>query len=342
MWQFDRLTTSRLARCSAMRARVLRARRTRASFLFMATALSSFFRLESSGSAGDSRVTASVKNRFVLLTVALFFLRLLDHNPLADVANALALVRLGWTVGPNLGRDLPDLLLVDALDHDLRLQRRFDLHTLGHPVHHRMRKTQRQIEFVARGLGAISDADQRELLFVTVDHALDHICDQSAQGAVHRTYLSVDRLEHQRVAVLFNGDGGPELARQRSERTLDRDFARADIHFDLRRQLDRVIAYARHVLLSVTQRCTALRRRRRWRVPCDRSSRRARSRRWRFPVRSSPAGCRPCLCRCASPASTPARFSRSPAGPRSTSARSPAAAWPRRRRRRNLRCSLRP
>src|ERR1700687_315395 len=164
MWQFDRLTTSRLARCSAMRARVLRARRTRASFLFMTQTpvLSSSFRLESSSSAGDSRVTASVKSRFVLLTVALFLLRLFDDDPLADVANALALVRLGRTVGPNLGRDLPDLLLIDPLDHDLRLQRRFRLHAFGHPVHHRMRKAQRQIELVARGLCAISDADQRE------------------------------------------------------------------------------------------------------------------------------------------------------------------------------------
>src|ERR1700719_4515648 len=261
MWQFDRLTTSRLARCSAMRARVLRARRTRASFLFIATALSGFFRLESSGSAGDSRVTAPAKSRFLLLADNLFLLRLFDYDPLADVANALALVRLGRTVGPNLGRDLPDLLLVDALDHDLRLQRRFDLYTLGHPMHHRVRKTQRKIEPVARGLCAISDADQRELLFVAVDHALDHVGDQRAQGAVHRTCLGIGRLEHQRVAVLFNGDGGAELARQRTKRTLDRDFARADIHFDLRWQLDRVVAYAGHVLLSITRRCTALRRR---------------------------------------------------------------------------------
>ena len=36
MWQFDRLTTSRVARWSAMRMRVFLARRTRASFLFIA------------------------------------------------------------------------------------------------------------------------------------------------------------------------------------------------------------------------------------------------------------------------------------------------------------------
>src|ERR1700674_5155565 len=101
MWQFDRLTTSRLARCSAMRARVLRERRTRASFLFISATpvLSSLFRLQSSGFACDSRVTLPSKSRCALLAECLLLLGLFDHHPLADVANAFALVWLGWAVG---------------------------------------------------------------------------------------------------------------------------------------------------------------------------------------------------------------------------------------------------
>src|SRR5690349_2912024 len=112
MWQFERPTTSRVARCSLMRARVCRARRMRASF-------------------------------FVIATLRLLLLGLFDLHALIDVAHALALVRLGRAVGADLGRDLPDLLLVDALDDDFRLLRRLDLDALRHRVHDRMREAER-------------------------------------------------------------------------------------------------------------------------------------------------------------------------------------------------------
>ena len=88
----------------------------------------------------------------------------LDDHALAGVAHALALVRLRRAVGANLRRDLADLLLVDALDDDFGLQRRLDLDAFRHLVHDRVREAQRQIELVARGLRAVTDADQRELL----------------------------------------------------------------------------------------------------------------------------------------------------------------------------------
>src|SRR5579862_9952807 len=103
MCAFERLTVSRVARCSAMRSRVWRARRSRASF-------------------------------FVFILEFLLLFRFLDLHAFVDVANALALVRLGRPVRANLRRDLADLLLVDALDDDLGLLRRFDLHALRHPM----------------------------------------------------------------------------------------------------------------------------------------------------------------------------------------------------------------
>src|SRR5512140_2291072 len=118
MWQLDRLTTSRVARCSAMRTRVLRARRSRATFLSM--------------------------------WAPLLLLRFLDDHALADVTHALALVRLRRTVGADLRSDLPDLLLVDALDHDFSLRGRLDLDALRHRVHDRVREPERQVDLVAR------------------------------------------------------------------------------------------------------------------------------------------------------------------------------------------------
>src|SRR5690242_9483238 len=105
MCAFERPTTSRVAHCSAMRTRVLRARRTRASFLFM--------------------------------VLPLLFLRFLDLDVFVGVADALALVGLRRTVSANLGGRLPDLLLVRTPDDDLRLLRRLDLHALRHHVHDR-------------------------------------------------------------------------------------------------------------------------------------------------------------------------------------------------------------
>src|SRR5215471_14107230 len=99
MWQFERLTTRRVARCSAIRKRVLRERRRRASVLFI----------------GD------------LLSSALLLLRFLDHDTLVVIADTLALVRLGRAVGADLRRDLAHLLLVDALDQNLGLHGSLDL-----------------------------------------------------------------------------------------------------------------------------------------------------------------------------------------------------------------------
>ena len=53
-----------------------------------------------------------------------FFFVSLMLDLLADVANALALVRLGRAVRADLRGHLADRLLVDALDHDLGLHRR--------------------------------------------------------------------------------------------------------------------------------------------------------------------------------------------------------------------------
>src|ERR1700693_1596960 len=123
MWQFDRLTTSRFARCSEIRRRVLRERRMRGSLLFMTS--------------------------YLQFARGLLLLRFFDDHALADVANAFALVWFGRAIRANLRRHLPDLLVVDALDHELGLHGLFHFHALGHPVHDRMRESQRQVDPVS-------------------------------------------------------------------------------------------------------------------------------------------------------------------------------------------------
>src|SRR4030095_16708642 len=127
MWQFERLTTRRVARCSAMRSRVLRDRRRRASILFI----------------GD-----------LYPQPGLLLLRLFDHDSLVVITHALALVRLRRAISADFRRNLPDLLLIDPLDEDFGLHRRLYLDALRHRMDHRMRKTKRQIALVAGGLRA--------------------------------------------------------------------------------------------------------------------------------------------------------------------------------------------
>src|SRR6516164_4641996 len=87
------------------------------------------------------RVTASRRCEFIsvtlrrsaayrLLGAAGKRLAFLAAHRFVLVADALALVRLRLSRGPDLGGELPDLLLVGALDHDRRRVR----HVRGHAL----------------------------------------------------------------------------------------------------------------------------------------------------------------------------------------------------------------
>src|SRR5579862_2548237 len=96
-----RCTVRRTAPISRILSRVWRERRRRASFLS-------------------------------IMVVALLLLRFFEHDGLARIAHALALVGLGGLDVADLGRDAAHQLLVDAADHDLGLRRRRHLDSLGH------------------------------------------------------------------------------------------------------------------------------------------------------------------------------------------------------------------
>src|SRR5256885_1132793 len=154
---------------------------------------------------------------------SLLLLRFLQDHPLVGVTHALALVRLGRAVGAYLGGDLSHELLVQSLDHDFGLRGSLDLHPFRHGVHHRMGKTQREVQLVPLRLGAIADPDQRQPLLETLRHSEHHIGGQRP----HRRPPGVRRvrvlqsLEYQLVAVLLDPDIAAQSLRQRSERPLD-------------------------------------------------------------------------------------------------------------------------
>src|SRR5690242_18366354 len=136
MWRGVRCTQSRMTLSSRILARPRRARRRRLTFFS--------------------------------IMAPLLLLRFLELDVLTGVTNALALVRLGLTIATDLGGHLADLLLVRALDQDLRLRRGLDRDALGRRVDDRVREAERQVQVLALRLCAIADADELELLLVAL------------------------------------------------------------------------------------------------------------------------------------------------------------------------------
>src|SRR5665213_1143936 len=247
MCVLERATTSRVARCSAMRTRVLRERRARACLLFINSSSKSKNLLFAGLASQQSR--AKPDDSWLQNRRWSFLLRFLELDGLVRIADALALVRLGRPVGADFRGHLSDLLLVHAPDEDFRLHRRLDLDALGHHVDDRMRKAQRQVDLVALRLRAVADTDQRQLLLEADRYALDHVGDERAQRAVHRVVQRAAGVAHQRVAFALDGQRLVVVARQRAQRSLDGDFAGRQRHFDLGGQRNGMMADSRHAML---------------------------------------------------------------------------------------------
>src|SRR2546423_11592241 len=105
MWELDRPTVRRVARCSAIRIRVFRARRILGSTLYL-----------------------------LIVWLQLLLLGFLDHDALVEIAHAFALVRLGRPIRANFGRALSNLLLVIAFVEDLGLNRCFAFTAIRLPL----------------------------------------------------------------------------------------------------------------------------------------------------------------------------------------------------------------
>src|SRR5690606_28446901 len=111
----------------------------------------------------------------------------LAADVLVDVADALALVRLGLAPRTDVGGHLADELLVDAVDLDAGRLGHRELDAVRRVDHHRVREPEGQLDLVLalRG-GPVADADDVELLAEPLGDARDHVGDQRADEPVHR------------------------------------------------------------------------------------------------------------------------------------------------------------
>src|SRR6478672_4195152 len=88
----------------------------------------------------------------------LLLLAFFAEDVLAAVFDAFALVRLGLAPAADFGRDLADLLLVDAADLDRVLVGSLDVDALGQLVIHVVAVTELQAKLAALRLRTIADA----------------------------------------------------------------------------------------------------------------------------------------------------------------------------------------
>src|SRR5207253_263238 len=128
----------------------------------------------------------------------------LPAHVLAVVADALTLVRLGRSYRPHLGGGLPDLLLVDPLDDDLRRDRHLEADPRPRLDQDGMRIPDRELEVFTAHRRAVADALELEALLEALRDALDHVRDERAREPVQGAVLAaVGRALDDQLAVLL-------------------------------------------------------------------------------------------------------------------------------------------
>src|SRR6185436_2007754 len=170
-----------------------------------------------------------------------------ELDTLVRVAHALALVRLSRAVVANVGRYLPNLLPIHALDDDLVLARRFDRDSRWNRILDRVREAERQVQLLALHGGAVADTDELELLLEALRHARDHVRQVRARRARHRVGEVAIRARGNLHEVAFDRDLdlGIGLERQAALLALDRDAPALALGGQVFAELDRLFTYSR-------------------------------------------------------------------------------------------------
>src|SRR5919112_447704 len=144
---------------------------------------------------------------------------------LADVANALPLVRLWWPHRSELGRDLAYQLFVRPFDLDHGVVVHRDLDAFGCLILDRMGVAHDQVHPVRLRLGLVPDALDLEALAESFGYPIDHVLYQRAGEAVQRLVPLFLAGTGDGELVVGKGDLhlGMQLPAELAPRTLDRD-----------------------------------------------------------------------------------------------------------------------
>src|SRR5690242_301161 len=110
----------------------------------------------------------------------LLLLAFLTEDIFARILHALALVGLRRAEIANVGRNLPDLLLVRAGDHDLGRLRSRDRDAFRDRKDHVVAVAERELQVLALHGSAITDAGDLELALETLGDAGDQVGNERA------------------------------------------------------------------------------------------------------------------------------------------------------------------
>ena len=167
---------------------------------------------------------------------------------LALVVNALALVRLGRALHADLGGNLADLLLGDALHRDVGVVGNLKGDVVGSRIDNGVGVAQGEVKILALERGTVADAGELELLLKALGDADDHVVKKGAGEALLGVggggLVNADDVELGALLLDLDevGEGAGELALA----ALDGNGAAIDCHSDSGRNLDRLLTNTRH------------------------------------------------------------------------------------------------
>ena len=172
-------------------------------------------------------------------------------------AQMLSLIALAaWLFGstglaqtPDIGSHLAHELAIDAGHGDMRLLLDRDIDAVRNVEHDRVRVTEREDHLLALDLGAVTHADDVELLLETVGDTRNRVGDQAARQTMELAQL---RIVGRELRVQFTvGHLEPDAVRhclpQLALRSLDFDRAVEHLDGDALGNRDRLFSDSRHL-----------------------------------------------------------------------------------------------
>src|SRR6185369_2980012 len=173
----------------------------------------------------------------------------LAADDLALVPHALALVRVGLAQATDLGGDLADQLLVDAVHDEAGRGLHLEPDALRGLHRHRVAVTERELQVGTLGLHAVTDADDLQRLRVARGDADDHVRDQCPGQSVQRARVAlvVGALDDDLALFLGDRDRLGDSVREGALGALDGHLLAVEGDLDAARDRDRQTADARHL-----------------------------------------------------------------------------------------------
>jgi len=159
------------------------------------------------------------------------------------IPDSLAFVGLRLAAGANLSGELPDEMLVDTLNDDVRLIRAEDVEPCRNRQLKFVREAHTQLQRVFLDRSDISNANDLELLFVSLGNSLDHVRRQCPSEAMQRSRSPIISLpSHLQLAVCGinrHCDCGVDAVFQFAQGAFDLEHSAIDSDLDALRYLDR-------------------------------------------------------------------------------------------------------